>query len=352
MNVTPAYLFRKVADEQGKPVILFDEIDTIFGPKAKDNEDIRGMLNAGHRKGAVAGRCVVRGKTVETEELDAYCAVALAGLDDLPATLMSRSVIVRMRPRLPGEAVEPFRLREQEPTGHKLRDRLTRWIMQAIKPGDVTWPVMPEEIQDRDADVWEALFMVADAAGGEWPVRARKAGVQLVLASKERSPSFGVRLLTDLQTVFRDDKSLSTEEILTRLWNLEMSPWQSIKGEPLDARGLAFQLGRYDVKPVNIWFGKKCVKGYKRTDLHDTWARYLAEPSAEPSGLADHADDGEPDLANREGQLVPSSTVEEGDTGQPEAARVALATGARSARSAGNVVRMARDYWEQEAASA
>ena len=45
------------------PTLLFDEIDTVFGPKAKDNEEIRGLLNAGHRKGAVAGRCVVRGKT-------------------------------------------------------------------------------------------------------------------------------------------------------------------------------------------------------------------------------------------------------------------------------------------------
>ena len=84
VNASPAYLFRKVSDPDGAPTILFDEIDTIFGPKAKDNEDIRGMLNAGHRKGAVAGRCVVRGKIVETEELPAYAAVALAGLDDLP----------------------------------------------------------------------------------------------------------------------------------------------------------------------------------------------------------------------------------------------------------------------------
>ena len=55
VNVSPAYLFRKVASEDGRPTILFDEIDTVFGPKAKENEEIRGLLNAGHRKGAVAG---------------------------------------------------------------------------------------------------------------------------------------------------------------------------------------------------------------------------------------------------------------------------------------------------------
>ena len=59
VNTTPAYLFRKVSDEAGPPTILYDEIDTVFGPKAKDNEDIRGMLNSGYRKGATAGRCVL-----------------------------------------------------------------------------------------------------------------------------------------------------------------------------------------------------------------------------------------------------------------------------------------------------
>src|SRR5262245_7819262 len=74
INVTASYLFRKVGDKDGLPTILFDEIDTVFGPKAKENEDLRGLLNAGHRRGAVAGRCVVRGKVIETEELPAYCA--------------------------------------------------------------------------------------------------------------------------------------------------------------------------------------------------------------------------------------------------------------------------------------
>ena len=125
VNTTPAYLFRKVSDEAGPPTILYDEIDTVFGPKAKDNEDIRGMLNAGHRKGATAGRCVVRGKIVETEELPAYCAVALAGLDDLPDTIMTRSIIVRMRRRAADEQMEPWRPRVNGPDAKQLR-RLRR----------------------------------------------------------------------------------------------------------------------------------------------------------------------------------------------------------------------------------
>jgi len=46
VNVSPAYLFRKIGGEDGLPVILFDEIDTVFGPKAKENEEIRGLLGS------------------------------------------------------------------------------------------------------------------------------------------------------------------------------------------------------------------------------------------------------------------------------------------------------------------
>ena len=43
-------------------------------------------------------------------------------------------------------------------------------------PLNVTWPDLPAEIQDRDADIWEgALVAVADAVGGEWP-EARQSG--------------------------------------------------------------------------------------------------------------------------------------------------------------------------------
>src|SRR5262245_43422738 len=121
INVTPAYLFRKVGDDEAKPTILYDEIDTVFGPKAKENEEIRGLLNAGHRRGAVACRCVVHGKQVTTEEISAYSAVALAGLGWLPDTILSRSVIIRMRRRAPTERVTPFRRRVHAPEGEALR---------------------------------------------------------------------------------------------------------------------------------------------------------------------------------------------------------------------------------------
>ena len=164
VNVSPAYLFRKVGSDQGV-TLLYDEIDTVFGPKARENEELRGLLNAGYRKGAVAGRCVVRGNNIETEEIQAYAPVAIAGLGWLPDTILSRSVIVRMRRRHAGESVEPYRRRVHEGQGYAIRNKLASWARSAT----VEWPTLPDEIQDRDADVWEPLIAIADAVGGQWP---------------------------------------------------------------------------------------------------------------------------------------------------------------------------------------
>ncbi len=219
VNVSPAYLFRKVGSGEGA-TILFDEIDTVFGPKAKDNEEIRGLLNAGHRRGAVAGRCVVHGQTVMTEEIPAYAAVALAGLGWLPDTILSRSIIIRMRRRHVGEQVEPFRRRIHAKDGDRVRGLIEVWAKTVEK---IAWPELPAEIQDRDADIWEDLIAVADAIGGDWPRLARVTAVTLVTSAREREPSLGIRLLADLRTVFGDAHEMPTETILWELHLLKES---------------------------------------------------------------------------------------------------------------------------------
>ncbi|MDQ3494281.1 MAG: DUF3631 domain-containing protein [Pseudomonadota bacterium] len=300
VNVTPAYLFRKVGAEEGRPTILYDEIDTVFGPRAKENEEIRGLLNAGHRKHSVAGRCVVRGKEVFTEEIPAYCAVALAGLGGLPDTILSRSIIVRMRRRAPGEVVEPYRRRVNGPAAEAIGARLAEWASSIADNVTDVFPTMPEGIKDRDADVWEALLAIADAAGEEWPELARVAAVALVAESKAGTPSLGVLLLSDLRKVFGDADHHATEVILERLHAIEESPWGDLRGKPLDSRGLGNRLRPYGVRPTVIRVGDKTPRGYRREDLHDPWARYLSEPhigcatsatsATESASVADVAD--------------------------------------------------------------
>jgi len=283
VNVSPAYLFRKVGNSE-RPTILHDEIDAVFGPKAKENEDVRALLNAGHRRGAVVGRCVVHGKQVTTEEIPAYCAVALAGLGWLPDTILSRSVIIRMRRRAPHEKVTPFRRRVFAKEGNSLRDRLAAWGAGAITEMTEARPAMPDGIEDRNADVWEALLAIAEAAGEDWLKRAHVAAVTLVTAAAEREPSLGIRLLADLREIFGEAEQMTTQSILVELHNMKEAPWNDLKGKPIDDRRLAFRLREYGIKSRTLNLGgEHRAKGYVREDLHDAWVRYLTPP---PSPLS------------------------------------------------------------------
>ena len=230
VNTTPAYLFRKVADEAGPPTVLYDEIDTVFGPGPRTTRRFAGcsMLD-------IVGGCrrSVRrpGKGCPHRGTPGLCAVALAGLDDLPDTLMSRSVVVRMRRRAPDEVIEPFRHRLLRSGRTRDPRRSGRWA--SVIP-IVAWPEMPAGIEDRDADIWEALLAAPDLAGGAWPERARCAAVTLVTATKAGSPSLGVRLLADLRTVFVNHGNpdyLFTDDIVSALVAMDdgalgRHPWQ------------------------------------------------------------------------------------------------------------------------------
>ncbi len=283
VNASPAALFRAVSGLEGRPTILFDEIDTVFGPKAKDNEELRGLLNAGHRRTGVSYRCVGDGGQQTVQAFPSYAAVAVAGLGWLPDTILTRSVVIRMRRRAPNEHVESFRSRIHEPQGHALRDRLATWANTVRDRVQGAFPEMPEGVTDRPADVWEPLLAVADAAGGNWPQRAREACAELVAAATAGDKaSLGIRLLTDLRdTVFCGADRMPTAQILAGLNAMDEAPWADLDGKPLDSRQLAKRLGEYvtaDNQPIkarNIRTAEgSVVKGYYAADLRDAWARY------------------------------------------------------------------------------
>ena len=251
---------------------------------AREHEDLRGFVSGGHWRGAVASRCVVKGKTIEVEDYPCFAAVALAGLDDLPDTIMSRSLVVRMRRRAPYETVEAFRHRIHGPEGAELREQLAEWTASIADQLEVAWPKMPDGVQDRAADVWEPLLALADEAGGDWPKRARVAAVAFVAdAQGGGGETLGVRLLRDLRTVFGAEVKLATETILSSLHAMYEAPWGELHGKPLDARGLARRLSKYEVKPSSVRIGDRTPKGYERSQLVDVWARYLRDEPSPPS---------------------------------------------------------------------
>jgi Protein of unknown function (DUF3631) len=259
------------------PTLLVDEADTLWGSRkqADNNEDLRGLLNAGHQRNRPMLRWDITTKTLD--RLDTFAMAMLASIGDLPDTIMDRAVVVRMRRRGPGEQVAPYRPRRDAPALHALRERLTAWARGHLGELEHTAPVMP--LEDRAADTWEPLIATADLAGGEWPQRARTAAVALAAdaAEQDQDSSLGLRMLVDLRTVFADEDQLDSKTALDRLCRLEESPWDDLRGKRLDARGLANLLRPYGIKPKVIRFGEATPRGYERADFADAWRRYLPQ---------------------------------------------------------------------------
>jgi hypothetical protein len=173
VNATVAAVFRSIGDDP--PTLLVDEADTIFGSKrqAENNEDLRGLLNAGHQRNRPALRMVGVGTAQTVGKFNTFAMAMLASIGELPDTIMDRAVVIRMRRRAPHEKVAPFRTGRDAPPLHDLRDRLAEWVRDHLAELGDTDPRMP--VEDRAADTWAPLVAIADLAGADWPARARRA---------------------------------------------------------------------------------------------------------------------------------------------------------------------------------
>lgn len=323
-SMSPAALVRKVAE--GGCTILYDEIDALFGNSKREegNLDLRSVLNSGYKRGAKAFRCVTIGKQIQVEELNSFAPVALAGLKNLPDTLASRAVIIRMRRRAPDETVEQFRLRLIEPQAELLRNRLTSW---AASLDLKTEPEMPATVIDRAAECWEPLLLLAEAAGGDWLKRAQKAAEHFVCGGKDENTSPGVELLEHIRDAFGGDGKLRTEQLLERLCNRPESPWKDIRGKLLDDRGLATRLRGFGIRSTDVKIHDTNKKGYRVEQFADAWKRYLPPVSATSATSATKLNNQNNPVADvAEVALVPEDPGENDDRADLSAARLEIET--------------------------
>lgn len=240
---------------------------------------MRGVLNAGCRRGATVPRCVPKGKTIEIEEFAIFCPKALGGIGEIPDTIADRAIRIELRRKRPGDSTERFRVRYVEPQAVLIRDALEAWSEPGVRDLTGAEPVLPDELHDRAQDSWEPLLAIADLAGADWPVRARDAAVTLTPSDVE-DDSIAVQLLADVRTVFDDAGSrLFTADLLERLVELDSRPWGDwSKGKPITARKVAGLLRPFDVHPVDIRIGNTVKKGYHAESFADAWSRYLHTP--------------------------------------------------------------------------
>jgi hypothetical protein len=303
---TAATIFRSI--EVKDPTLLLDEIDMTLGKKAEDNTELIAVLNAGYRSGAAVPRNVGNGSSMKVVNFPVFCPKALAGINEqrIPQQTLSRCIPIRLERKTPEQKVERFRESKEVRGTEAIRDGLSQWAVEVgtdLKDADE--PVFPEELSDRQQDIWEPLLVIADLAGGTWPARARQAA--LVLHKKDEMAGYRTRLLRACRDAFGDqDRSLS-RTLITALASREDGEWAGWWGETIsralrsesslyDHDGvtdglwrklgsrLAHELAPFDgIGPKKIRVGEETGQGYTREMFEPHWARYLLdeEPSEE-----------------------------------------------------------------------
>lgn len=294
IDVSAAYLFRKLDRPEGEPLptILLDEADALFfGKPTESSEDLRRIFNAGYRRGAFVGRCEIHAKEVDTKDYPVFAPVCLAGIGDLPDTIMDRAVIFRMKRRNPNTVLAPFRFRKAKAEAKPLRSELEKWSKGAASKlstlGYDKYPELPESIQDRDADVWEPLFITAMLTGGDWPDIVADIAPRMVKDSHSEPQSLGERLLRDIRDVFDQHHAdaMFRLPLLGELKQIDGAPWATLgkDDQGIDSNYLTKTLKRYDIpKARTVVIDGARNWGWHRDDFEDAWQRYLPPAQTEP----------------------------------------------------------------------
>ena len=271
-NITAAALFRSV--DKHHPTLIVDEADSFL---TKENEEMRGILNAGHTR---ATAYVIRtvGDTHEPMQFSVWCPKIVAGIGKLAATLEDRSIIIQARRRAPGERVERLRLDRLSQLEH-LRRKCRRWADDHVVALGVADPIVPDLSSDRAADNWRPLLAIADAGGGEWGGRARWAAIVLGGCGDETDGA-SVQILADLRDLFagRGVDRLTSAEVVHALATMEERPWPEwYHGKPITVRQVAKLLHGFGIKPKVVKFpGGQTARGYHLEQFTDAWTRYLS----------------------------------------------------------------------------
>jgi hypothetical protein len=259
-NISAPALFRVI--EASYPTLMIDELDQVDPEKRME---LVGVINSSHcRLDSSVIRVVQVDGYYEPRQFSTWAPMALAAIGKLPPTWADRSITIQMERKLGADAVQGMRL-DRDQGFEALRRRTARWAQDRLDTLRRADPGMPFGLNDRQADNWRPLLAIADAAGGEWPAKARAAA--LALSKEDDAEMRGVQLLMDIRAVFAGHghpEALSSQDIVDALVAMEGRPWAEYRnGKSLTKNALARALKPFKVEPRNSWIDDRTVKAMR-----------------------------------------------------------------------------------------
>jgi len=279
VDISDAALYRTI--QRWQPSFIIDEFDTVLASEEK--QELRSIINSGHVRGQGVIRCIGDDKTPELFPTFCPKAIGLVGRK-LPASTLSRSIVIELRRRKKDEAIEEFAYEDDSELGN-LRRRLLRWSLDNAETLRNAKVSMPPGFDNRRSDNWRLLFAIADLAGEDWGDQARAAATKIELGSDSRTA--GVRLLAAIKAVKEtaevEEEGIGSAEVVQKLAADPASEWHEYRrASPISERQLASMLKNYKtaggtrIAPDRIRIGGRQVRGYLWVWFEDAWGRYLA----------------------------------------------------------------------------
>jgi Protein of unknown function (DUF3631) len=275
VEATGAAVYRIV--DRLRPTLLLDEADTLFARRNVLAHIINDSWANNRRK---VPRVASGGKTVE--EFDVYGAqlISMKGLR-MPDTVLSRSIVCLIWPKLASELVEEFTYQDDDEF-RIIRRKLLRFAIDNAVALRAAKPEFPPGFNNRIRVNWKMLLAIAELAGREWPERVRNAALELETDRDE--PSEAIRLFQGLQDVWGKVEKWTSESLCKALAKHPSGEYADFRGKgPITPHQLAALLRPFGIRPIHNLHptgrSGKNQGGYRRVQFENAWARLLQKPS-------------------------------------------------------------------------
>jgi hypothetical protein len=273
-NVSSSSFFHVIQDL--KPTLMIDEADRFL----KARPELQGILNAGYTPDTAI---VIRmgppapGSKASSavNYFSVWCPKVIAQIGHLPDTLADRSIVFRMQRKIPTEQCQRIRgLNTLD-----LRRQCARFVLDHAQAITNARTEIPDPLNDRAADIWEPLFVLADLVGGDWPKRARDAAVGLAGSLEESNPAGSLLLDIFVAFTLQQAQRLFTRDLLENLKRRSSGrPWMEVRnGKEINDIWLARQLRPFGIRPITPWIGENLAKGYRFDQFRDAFKRYISK---------------------------------------------------------------------------
>lgn len=279
-NITSSALFRII--ERDLPTVLIDEADTFL----TGNEELRGVLNAGFKRGGAVIRCV--GDSHEPRTFACFAPVAIAAIGRVPDTIVDRAFVITMSRKSEATLLKRLDRQERNRLFDAFQPRLARWSADAEERLEFTAPTLPIELNDRQRDISEPLLAIAELCDPDTANELRRAIVEVCRVDCEQDDP-GERALADVSQVFKDQVGtdhLSLKELVRAMLADEVAGWDAaINGRALTTASLSRLLQPFGLRAAQSRASAR-ERGYYRRDVERLAQRYVGKARSSRGEIA------------------------------------------------------------------